>query len=114
MKTDADYFLTPPEIARRLHVSPEKVLGWIRRAELTAINVSSASRPQYRVSPKAFESFIRSREVTPPPTYRRRTRRPPEGGPIYRALGEKLIKCGKATKVGNKYYRVWNGMTLFY
>jgi hypothetical protein len=30
--------LTPPEIAKFLRVSPEKVLGWIRRAELAAIS----------------------------------------------------------------------------
>jgi len=114
MPSDPDRFLTPPEIARRLRVSPEKVLGWIRRAELTAINVSNATRPRYRISPESLERFLRSREVPSPPARRRYIRRPPEGGPIDPVLGEKLIKSGKATKVGNRYYRVWNGITLFF
>jgi len=37
-------YLTPPEIAKLLRVSSEKVLGWIRKADLNAINVSEGDR----------------------------------------------------------------------
>jgi hypothetical protein len=34
-------FLTPPEIAKILRVKVDKVLDWIRRAELRAVNVGN-------------------------------------------------------------------------
>lgn len=113
--TDASApYLTPPEIAKRLRVSNQKVLGWIRRAELKAVNVGNGFRPRYRISPENFALFLASREVQPPaPTVRRR-RRMPEGGPLDPALGEELLKKRQAVKVGKLYYRVWNGMTLYY
>lgn len=109
-------YLTPPEIAKLLRVSPEKVLGWIRGAELRAVNVGNGTRPRYRVSREALDSFLQAREVRPPPPrrVRRRRQQPPEGGPIDPVLGEQLLKKGKAKKVGNQYYRVWNGMILFF
>lgn len=106
--------LTPPEIATRLRVSPEKVLGWIRRGELRAINVSDGNRPRYRINPDDLEAFLNRREVQPPPRIQRRSRTPPDGGPLDPELGKKLAKEGKACLVNGKYYRVWNGVTLFY
>jgi excisionase family DNA binding protein len=48
-KAPKPYFTTR-EVAKLLRVSPEKVLGWIHRGELRAVNVSNRIRPQYRVS----------------------------------------------------------------
>ena len=112
---DAAKYLTPPEIAKLLRVSPDKVLGWIRRAELRAIDVGSGSRPRYRVSREDLDDFLHHREVQPPAPRGRaiRRRKQPEGGPIDPKLGEKLLKSGQARRVGNKYYRVWEGITLY-
>lgn len=109
-------FLTPPEIARLLRVSPEKVIGWIRRAELKAVNVSNSTfRPRYRVSRECFEEFLQSREVPPPlPRPERRQRKQPEGGPLDPALGEQLFKKKQARKINGVYFRVWNGVTLYF
>jgi excisionase family DNA binding protein len=107
-------FLTPPEVARLLRVSPEKVYGWIRRGELRAVNVGNCSRPRYRVSRDNLEAFLAAREVQPPPQRPQRKCQPPDGGPLDPALGEALLKKGQAVKVANKYYRVWKGTILFY
>jgi excisionase family DNA binding protein len=107
-------FLTPPEIAKLLRVSPEKILGWIRRGELTAVNVGNGFRPRYRVSPDNLDAFLKSRQVQPPPKRLRRPPQPPEGGPIDPVLGEKLLKKKQAVEVCGKYYRVWNGVIQFY
>src|SRR5689334_14253479 len=87
-------YLTPPEIARLLRVCPEKVLGWIRRGNLRAINVSDGVRPRYRVRRECLDEFLASLEVQPPAPRERRRRndRPPEGGPLAPELGEKLLK----------------------
>ena len=107
-------YLLPPEIATRLRVSPKKVLGWIRKGELRAINVSNGNRPRYRIRPDDLDVFQKRREVQPPPRIRQRRRTPPEGRPLDPALGKKLAKEGKARLACGQYYRVWNGMTLFY
>lgn len=60
-------FLTPPEVAKILRVSHEKILGWIRNGCLKAINVSNGFRPRYRVSREDLDNFIACREVHPPP-----------------------------------------------
>jgi excisionase family DNA binding protein len=51
-------YLTPPAIARLLRVSPDKVLGWIRRGELRAVDVSDSLRPRYPVSPDDLDAFL--------------------------------------------------------
>ena len=107
-------FLTSREIAKLLRVSPDKVLGWIHRGKLRAVNVSNRIRPRYRVSQDDLAAFLTAREVQPPPPKSRQKQQAPDGGPLDPALGEKLAKKGQATKVCNKYYRVWNGKTLFY
>ncbi len=107
-------YLTTREAARLLRVSADKVLAWIRRGELGAVNLSNRSRPQYRISPDDLDTFLKAREVQPPLKRPRRLRREPDGGPIDSALGERLIKKGQAAKVGKYYYRVWDGMILFY
>ena len=107
-------YLTPPEVASRLRVSPEKVLGWIRKGELRAVNVGNGFRPRYRIHPDDFEDFLRRREVQPPPRTERRRRNPPEGGPLDPETGKKLAQEGKAALVFGTYYRVWDGVILFY
>jgi excisionase family DNA binding protein len=107
-------FLTPPAIAMLLRVSPDKILGWIRRGQIKAINVGNGVRPRYRVSPQSLDDFLASREFKPPSPRVRRRPEPPEGGPIDPVLGQVLLKKKQAVKIGNEYYRVWNGMTLFY
>jgi excisionase family DNA binding protein len=109
-------YLKSTEISKLLRVSPEKVLGWIRRGELTAIDVGDGKRSEYRVHQEDLSAFLARREVKPPPPYQRRKPRrpaPPEGGPIDPELGEKLLKKGQAVKVGKKYYRIWNGIIQF-
>jgi excisionase family DNA binding protein len=107
-------FLTPPEIAKLLRVTPQKVITWIRRGELEAVNVSDRVRPRYRVSRESLNEFLERRKVRPPPPSPPRRRRPPEGGPIDPVLGEQLLKKERAVKLGGKYYRVWEGVILFY
>jgi excisionase family DNA binding protein len=107
-------YRTSRAIAKLLRVSPDKVLGWIRRGELRAVNVSNRSRPQYRVSQDDLAAFLKTREVQPPPKRPRGTFQPPEGGPLDPVLSEALLKKGQAVKVGNEYYRVWNVKILYY
>src|SRR5437868_6901944 len=70
-------YLTPPDIAKLLRVSPEKVLGWICRGELKAVNVSNGFRPRFRVSRDKLDAFFAAREVQPPPAHPRRKCQPP-------------------------------------
>ncbi len=66
-------WLTPPQFAETVAVSPETVIGWIRSGELQAVNVGSGSkRPRYRISPEAIEQWQRKRLVVPPPKPTRR------------------------------------------
>ena len=110
-------FLTPPEVAKLLRISVEKVLNWIRKAELKAIDVSNGGqRSRYRISQESLKDFLKLREVPPPipRTPRRKAQEAcPDGGPIDPELGKELEKKGQARKSGNKYYRVWNGRTLY-
>jgi excisionase family DNA binding protein len=112
---DERSYLTPPEIVRLLRVSPEKVLGWIRRGELTAVNLgNSALRPRFRISPEHLDAFLKAREVQPLQKKLRQKRQEAEGGPLEHSLGEDLLKKKQAVKVGKTYYRIWNGVVLFY
>lgn len=74
-------YLTPPAIARRYAVKPAKVLAWIERGELEAINLADrpGGRPRWRISPEALEAFERrrsSRPATPTATRPRRAEVP--------------------------------------
>ena len=91
------------------------VMAWIRRAELTAVNVGNGvRRPRYRVSQENFELFLKSREVPSPPPRMPRQRRIPNGWPLDPELGEQLLKKNQAVKVLGKYYRVHDKMILFF
>lgn len=70
---------TPPEIAARLRIKPERVLAMIRAGELRAIDVSSkpgVGRPRYRVYLADLLAWERRREakvpVKQPPRRRRK------------------------------------------
>jgi excisionase family DNA binding protein len=69
-------WLTPPQLAAMLGVEPPKVIGWINRGELRAVNVADkkGKRPRWRISPEAFEDFIKPRTSAAPvkPTRRKR------------------------------------------
>ncbi len=62
-------FLSPPQIAERLGVEPEKVRGWIRRGELVAHNVADrpTGRPRFRVSDEELQKFLDRRATVKPP-----------------------------------------------
>ena len=69
-------FLTPPQVAKRLRVSPEKVIHWIRTGKLAGINIAeSALRPRFRVSAESLEAFEVARAVIPPTKTPRRPKR---------------------------------------
>ncbi len=68
-------YFTPPEIARRLRVSPAKVLTWVHSGALRAMNLAAdpgGSRPRYRILMQDLLTFEASRAVTPKVRGRRR------------------------------------------
>jgi Helix-turn-helix domain len=73
----ADGYMTPPAIAKRLGIKPSKVLAWIRRGELLAINVVDrlGGRPRWRISPAALAEFERMRQAVPEVRGTRRRRK---------------------------------------
>lgn len=111
----SEAYLTPPEVAKLLRVSHQKVMVWIRRGELRAFNVGNGNRPRYRVGRDSLDAFTAAREVQPlAPQARRPLRRPlPEGGPLDPILGEQLLKKKQAVKLGNTYYRIVDNVILF-
>ena len=75
MSDKSKVFSTSREIAKLLRVSPEKVLGWIRRGQLKAINIGNGFRPQYRISPDALQAFFAgSRSSAASPSYTSKAR----------------------------------------
>jgi len=69
--------MTPRELSRYLHVGVSKILGWLRRGELGAVNVASVQcgRPQYIILPEHLAAWQRSRQAGPPPKAARRRKR---------------------------------------
>src|SRR5947209_4444585 len=66
--------LTPPQLAERWGVSPEKVVAFIRRGELRAVNVALrlGGRPRWRIDPADVERFEAARAAVPTPRSPRR------------------------------------------
>jgi excisionase family DNA binding protein len=68
-------WFTPPQIAKQLGVSADKVVGWIRAGEIRAINVAArpGGRPRFRVGEADLIAFEQRRSAVPTtPTPRRR------------------------------------------
>ena len=59
--------LTPPQLARRLGVGPDKVLQWIHSGELPAMNGAAKpnGRPRYLIDIEDLQAFENRRAVTP-------------------------------------------------
>jgi hypothetical protein len=67
-------YWTPPALAERWGVSPEKVIGFITRGELLAVNFAERldGRPRWRISEEAIEAFLLARTAQPRPARRKR------------------------------------------
>jgi transposase len=65
------------DICERFAVGEHTVLGWIRRGELRAIDVSrkQGGRPKWRITQAALEAFELARTPTPPPSRARRKKK---------------------------------------
>lgn len=68
---------TTGDVAALLRVGQDKIVNWIRRGDLRAVNVSSAltGRPRYIVLPDHLEEFLRCRSAAEPPKPPRSSRR---------------------------------------
>lgn len=107
-------YLTPPEVAKLLRVSHEKLLGWIRRGELAAVNVGNGNRPRFRINPDDLDAFLNQRKVQPPSKPTPRKHHAPKGGPLDPTVGKALLERKQAVNVGGTFYRIWNDTILFY
>jgi hypothetical protein len=60
-----NYMLTPSELAKRWRVSASKVLGFIHRGELKALNIAArpGGRPRFRINPADIAAFENRRSV---------------------------------------------------
>ena len=72
-----DQPLTVPEVARVLRVRRSKVLGWIRKGKLKALNVTEQGRPRYRIYRHDLAAFtsLQAAVQSPPPPRRSPRRR---------------------------------------
>lgn len=70
-------WITPAQVAEQFGVAVGKVLKWIQRGELAAVNVASttAGRPRWRISPEALDGFLQRRQSKPPALPAPRVRR---------------------------------------
>ena len=71
------------DLCERFAVGEHTILGWIKRGELRAINVSrkQVGRPKWRITSEALEAFELARTASPPPSRTRRRKQPNE--PIF-------------------------------
>lgn len=56
-----NHHLTPGIISRFLGVKHETVIRWIQRGHLPAINITSGSKPVYRIFRKDLSAFMQKR-----------------------------------------------------
>jgi excisionase family DNA binding protein len=72
--------LTPPEVAKRLRVTADKVRAWIERGELAAVNVVDrlGGRPRWRISAEALAEFEERRTAMGRPARTKRAKKPSE------------------------------------
>ena len=66
-------FYTPPQVAKRFRVHAAKVLGWINRGELRAVNIADreGGRARWRIASESLDDFLRRRESSPRPKIKR-------------------------------------------
>lgn len=62
---------TPQEVAESLGISRRKVVGWIRRGELKAVNVSNGPNPCHRIKLSDLASFEELRSTRKSPNKRK-------------------------------------------
>src|SRR5262245_51650148 len=76
-----------PAVGELLAVSSDKILGWIRRGELVAVNVAKRPerRPRWRISNDELQRFLRARQSQPVPAARRARR---DDGPVFFRNGQ--------------------------
>lgn len=69
--------ISPPELAAMWGIGVGKILDWIHRGELRAIDVSSkqGGRPRYLIDLADVAAFETARSVQPPMPSARRNRR---------------------------------------
>jgi excisionase family DNA binding protein len=77
-----DNYLTVAAVASALGVRRGKILNWIARGELAAVNIAdrACGRPRWRIPQMALDAFLAMRACRPPGPVnrtRRRTARPP-------------------------------------
>ena len=79
-KTESGASLTPPQLAKRLGVSPEKVRGWIKSGQLVATDVSKSpvGSPRYRISEDNIREFKKRRKAGTPTVSPRIRRKKPD------------------------------------
>ena len=73
---------TVRDICNRFGVHEQTVLAWIHAGELKAVNVGVApgkKKPRWRVTQEALTAFEASRQATPPPPARTRSRKQQTG-----------------------------------
>jgi hypothetical protein len=77
MPNGTTQWLTPPQLAAQMGIDPGKVLLWIQRGDLAAVNCASlpTGRPRWRISAEALQDFERRRSARPTPRQPRRRRR---------------------------------------
>lgn len=61
-------YLTVPSLATSLGCDQAKILTWIHRGELRALNVAenASGRPRWRIPLEAWEAFEKARSNAPP------------------------------------------------
>lgn len=69
--------VTPPQLAKRYHVDPSKIVGWIKSGELPAVNLATRTtgRPRWAIDEADVELFELRRSATPTPKTAKRQRR---------------------------------------
>ena len=62
------------DLCERFAIGEHTILGWIKRGELKAINVSrkQGGRPKWRITEEALAAFEQLRTPTPTPSQTRR------------------------------------------
>lgn len=68
---------TPRSLARFLAVSADKVMGWIRRGDLVAVDVGGTpGKPRFRILPQDLERFLQSKRAAAQPAANKSRRGP--------------------------------------